>query len=406
MRCEIINGGDEVLCGKVVNTNASFLAIELEKIGIEVVKVITIGDDRNDLNTEIDNFKKSNIDYLITTGGLGPTHDDFTKEVLYENLGLQVVQRKEPLELLNKYFRGKFTDCNLKQTYYPQDAHLLPNDKGTAMGAYNEYNHKAYTVLVGPPSELKPMVNDYLIPFLKTKVKNEKIIKEYIVMGIGEAQVEDILKDYYEKYPNVEINPYFTTGKVRYQVTSYKQFEKEFKCACDEFVSILGKYIISDKNENIEDKVFQELKRLNYHISFSESCTGGLLAGKLINTSGASSVIDESLVTYSNESKIKYLHVSKETIDKYDVVSEEVAIEMAKGIQNFANTEVGVSVTGYAGPTGGTEKIPVGTVCFAICVKDKVFSKTLYYRTERNILRERSVMTILYYLFDILRNIN
>ena len=116
MRCEIINVGDEVLCGKVVNTNASFLAIELEKIGIEVVKVITIGDDRNDLNTEIDNFKNSNIDYLITTGGLGPTHDDFTKEVLYENLGLQVVQRKEPLELLNKYFRGKFTDCNLKQT--------------------------------------------------------------------------------------------------------------------------------------------------------------------------------------------------------------------------------------------------------------------------------------------------
>lgn len=405
MRCEIINVGDEVLCGKVVNTNASFLAYELEKIGIDVVKVITIGDDKEDLQYEINNFLNSNMDYLITTGGLGPTHDDFTKEVLYNTLGLEMVQRQEPLELLNKYFKGNFPTCNLKQTYYPKDAILLPNDKGTAMGAYNEYNNKRYTVLVGPPSELKPMVYDYLIPLLKKQVENVKLVKEYIVMGIGEAQIEDILKDYYKKYPHVEINPYFSIGKIRYQITSTKLCEDEFKLACDEFKLILNKYIISDKNENIEDKVLQELVRLNYHISFSESCTGGLLSAKLVNTSGASKAIDQSLVTYSNESKIKYLNVKKETIDNYDVVSEEVAIEMAKGIQKYSNVEVGCSVTGYAGPTGGTDTIPVGTVCFAICVNDFTFSKTLYYRTERNILRERVTMTIFYYLYDILRNI-
>lgn len=405
MRAELLNVGDEVLCGKVINTNASFLAIELEKIGIEVVKVVTIGDDKDDLNNEINIFRKSNIDYLITTGGLGPTHDDFTKEVLYENLGLEMVERAEPLELLNKYFNGKFTECNLKQILYPQDAYLLPNDKGTAMGAFNEHQGKMYTVLVGPPFELKPMVNNYLIPLLKTKVKNQKIVKEYIIMGTGESQVEDILKDYYKKYPHVEINPYASIGRVRYQITAFKEHEEEFVEANEEFKDILDDYIISDSNETIEDKVYQELKRLNYHISFSESCTGGLLAGKLINTSGASSVIDESLVTYSNESKIELLKVKEETIAKYDVVSEEVAIEMAKGIKEFANVEVGCGVTGYAGPTGGTADKPVGTICFAICVNDKTFSKTCLFGTQRNVIREKAVMMIYYHLYNILRKI-
>lgn len=406
MKCEIINVGDEVLCGKVINTNASFLAIELEKIGIEVVKVVTIGDDKNDLNFEIDCFKKSNIDYLITTGGLGPTHDDFTKEVLYENIGVQMVERSEPLEHLKKYFGGSFAICNLKQIYYPKDAYLLPNNKGTAMGAYNEHNGRCYTVLVGPPSELKPMVNDYLIPFLKTKVNNKKCIKEFIIMGIGESAVEDMLQNYYKEFPNVEINPYCSIGKVRYQITSFVEHLDEFNKAVEEFKCILNKYIISDSNEQIEDKVYNELRRLNYHISFCESCTGGLLSSKIINTYGASNVICESLVTYSDEAKIKYLNVNKETIDRYDVVSEEVAIEMAKGVQNLTKAEVGCSVTGYAGPTGGSENIPVGTVCFAITVKEKVFSKKVCYKVERNILREKVVMTIFYYLYDILRNIN
>ena len=404
MKALILSVGNEVLSGKTINTNASFIAIELEKIGVDVIKVVTIGDNKEMLISEVNSFKTSDIDILVSTGGLGPTHDDFTKEVLYEAIGLKLVQRKEPLDLLNKYFKGNYTECNLKQTYYPEDAYLIPNNRGTAMGAISEVDNKIYSILVGPPFEMKPMVTDHLVPYIKNKTNVQMVLKEFIVMGIGESQVEEILKDYYKKYPNVETNPYCSIGKVRYQINAKVQHIEEFNKAIREFVTILDKYIISDKNEEIEDKVFEELIRLNYHISFSESCTGGMLSSKMINVDGASKVIDRSLVTYSDDAKIELLGVNKATIDAYDIVSEEVAIEMAKGIKKYANSSVGVGVTGYAGPGGGTEDIPVGTVCFAICVDDIIFSKTCYYKTSRNVLRERVTMQIFYNLYDILKN--
>lgn len=407
MRALLLSVGNEVLSGKTINTNASFLAIELEKLGIEVVKVVTIGDEKNILKHEVEVFLNSDIDLVVTTGGLGPTHDDFTKEVLFETAEIELVSRQEPLDLLNRYFQGNFAKCNLKQTYYPKDAYLLPNEKGTAMGAvYNDTKrNKLFTILVGPPFEMKPMVNNYLIPYLKKLINKPKLINEYIVMGVGESQVEEMLKEYYPKYPNVEIAPYCSIGKVRYQLTSYDENRLEFEKASLEFKSILGNYIITDKNEEIEDLVYQELKRLNYHISFAESCTGGMLASKLINVDGASSVLDESLVTYSNQSKIEFLNVNENTINKYDVVSEEVAKEMAIGVRNFAKTEVGVSSTGYAGPLGGTDCIPVGTVCFAISVKDYIFSKTICFKTSRNLVREKATMLIYYYLYTVLKDI-
>ncbi len=407
MKALLLSVGNEVLSGKTINTNASFLAIELEKLGIEVVKVVTIGDEKNILKHEVEVFLESDIDLIVTTGGLGPTHDDFTKEVLFETAGVELVSRKEPLDLLNRYFQGNFAKCNLKQTYYPKDAYLLPNEKGTAMGAVYKDNekNKIFTILVGPPFEMKPMVNNYLIPYLKNLINKPKLINEYIVMGVGESQVEDILKNYYPKYPNVEIAPYCSIGKVRYQLTSYVEHKSEFENASLEFQKILDKYIVSDKNEEIEDLVYQELKRLNYHISFAESCTGGMLASKLINVDGASSVLDESLVTYSNQSKIELLKVNEETINTYDVVSEEVAKEMAIGVRNFAKTQVGVSSTGYAGPLGGTEQISVGTVCFAISVNDSLFTKSVCFKTSRNLVREKATMLIYYYLYTVLKEI-
>ena len=405
MKALLLSVGNEVLSGKTINTNASFIAIELEKIGIDVVKVVTIGDNKEILRDEVNTFKNSDIDVLISTGGLGPTHDDFTKEVLYETIGLELVEREEPLELLNNYFRGNFSKCNLKQIYYPKDAILIPNLRGTAMGAISEVDNKIYSILVGPPFEMKPMVTEHLIPFLKSKTNVHTIVKEYIVMGIGESSVEQILKDYYNKYPNVETNPYCSIGKVRYQLQANVDYLNEFNEADKEFNDILKDFIISDKNEEIEDKVFQELVRLGYNISFSESCTGGLLAGKMINVDGASKVIDRSLVTYSDEAKIELLGVNRKTIEKYDIVSEEVAVEMACGVKEFSKSKVGVGVTGYAGPGGGTIEKPVGTVCFAICVNDVIFSKTVCYKNLRNIVREKVVMEIFYNLYRILRQL-
>lgn len=406
MKALLLSVGDEVLCGKVINTNASFLAIELEKIGIETTKVVTIGDDRDDLIKEVQSFLRSDVDILITTGGLGPTHDDFTKEVLFETIGLDLVFRQEPLDLLNEYFHNNFSKCNMKQTYYPKDAYLIPNKKGTAMGAISEKDGKIYAILVGPPFENKPMIKDHLIPYLSKKINVSKLIKEYIVMGIGESKVEELLQDYYQKYPNVEINPYCSIGKVRYQITASKDYRSEFEDACSQFVKILDEYIITSTNEEIEEKVYQELVRLNKKITFAESCTGGMLATKLINVSGASSIIDESYITYAENSKINILGVKKKTIDEYDIVSKEVAYEMAKGAKEKANAFVGVGVTGYAGPTGGSDKKSVGTVCFCIYTSEKSESFEVRFTTERNILREKVTMLILYHVYRFLKSIN
>ena len=401
---ELLNVGSEVLSGKVVNTNASYLALELEKIGFHVKKVVTVADSVDDLKTEVEVFLASDIDYLITTGGLGPTHDDFTKEVLFETVGLELVEFQEPIDLLHRYFGDKFAECNLKQALYPKDAILLPNDLGTAMGAYVEHNNKMYTVLVGPPFELKPMFTNYLLPILKKKISNEVIYKEFIVMGIGESAVEELLKDYYQEYSDIETAPYASIGKVRYQLTSTKSNEKRFLAAVSEFKKILDDYIISDKNEEIEEKVFQELKRLGYHISFAESCTGGMLASKLVNVAGSSAVMNESYVTYSEEAKMKLLGVKKETIEKYDVVSNKVAIEMANGLWFKTGAEVAVSVTGYAGPTGGTEAIPVGTVSFSIIINNHEWTYQRFFKTDRNTFRQKTAMLIYYYLYYHLKN--
>lgn len=403
MKVEILSVGNEVLSGKVINTNASFLSLELEKIGYEVKRVVTLGDDKEELIKEVNDFLRSDIDYLITTGGLGPTHDDFTKEVLFNTLGMELVEHQAAIDLLENYFSHNYTKCNLKQALYPANATLLPNDYGTAMGAFIEKDNKMYTILVGPPFEMKPMFKNYLAPILRQKISCEKIVKEYIVMGIGESQVEELLQDYYKEHSSVEVAPYASIGKVRYQISSYKSNLENFEKANNAFISLMKDYIISYNNEEIEEKVVEELKRLNYKISFGESCTGGMLVSKLINVAGTSSIIDKSFITYSEEAKNEVLGVSKETIAKYGVVSEETVIEMVKGVTKQASCNVGVAVSGFAGPTGGTAETPVGTVWYAIKVNDDIYTYTRLFKSPRNTFREKVTMIIYYHLYQALK---
>lgn len=404
LKALILAVGDEVTSGRVINSNASFLSQTLDKIGITTVKMVAVPDDKLAIKNEVEFFIKSDIDLLVTTGGLGPTHDDFTKEVVFETMGIKLEKREEAVELLNKYFRGNYVECNLKQTYYPIDATLLPNDLGTAMGAVGTWNGKIVSILVGPPKELIPMVNNYLVPYLSKLTDSVYLTKEFIVMGTGESKVEELLKDYYkETNPYVTTNPYFSLGKIRYLIKAKKTDSDKFNEAVEAFKRIMKEFIVTDNPSlEIEDLVLEKLKKNNYHISFSESCTGGMLASKLINTSGASAVINESFVTYADSAKIFTLGVNPETIKKYDVVSREVVEEMALGLQNKTKCEVCVSVSGYAGPTGGTDKTPVGTVWYAIRINDKTYSYCDYFKTSRNVLREKVTMNIFYHLFKLL----
>lgn len=396
MKAVILNVGDEVLEGKVINTNGAFLATNLLKLGITPTKMLTIGDNKRQLQTEINNFIVSDNDILITTGGLGPTHDDFTKEVLSETLHLEMVINEQAKALLATYFGEKFAHCNLKQVYFPQEAQIIPNKLGTADGCIIEKENKIFIVLVGPPFEMNPMFSDTVIPYLQNKTTNDLLVKEYIVMGLGESSLEDILQPLYQKYSLINIAPYASLGRIRYQITGKMSDEKIFTKACEDFELVLKDNIISTENEEIEEKVVQELKRLQWKISFCESCTGGALASKLVNVSGASEIFSESFITYSNEAKIKYVHVDPLTLEKFGAVSAETVVEMVNGLSKLTSSEVAIAVSGIAGPTGGSILKPIGLVYYAIKVKDKVTISHYIFKGGREQIRTRASLRILF----------
>lgn len=405
MKALILAVGDEVLSGRVVNTNASFLAGELEKLGIETIKHITIGDNEKMLRSEVAEFINSDIDILITTGGLGPTHDDFTKEVICDIFNKEMELKDVAYQTLVNYFGDYFAKSNMKQAYFPVDSIVLPNPIGTAHGCIFEGLGKKVILLVGPPFENTLMFNLGVKPYLESLFEEKLLIKEYTIMGAGESKIEDYLSDFFKEYSDIAINPYASMGKIRYQITTKASNEARFIECNKKFEELMDPYIVSCNNEPIEEVVFKKLKELGYTISFTESLTGGMLASTLINVSGSSEVIKESLVTYSNEAKIKYLKVKEETIDKYNVASMEVSREMADGLYELTNSDVCISTTGIAGPTGGVDGKPVGLTCYTIKVKDKYLTKEKVFKGDRNQIRLRATMYILYELYKILKEI-
>lgn len=403
MNAVILSVGNEVLSGRVINTNTSFLAKELEKIGIDVKKCIVVGDDEVALKKEVMDFVQSDFDLLITTGGLGPTHDDFTKEVVCEALGLSLVYREEAYQNLINYFGKDFAHSNVKQAYFPESAHLLPNKCGTALGAILENNNKRVMLFVGPPHELEPMYLEQAKPYLEKLMNKKMLLHEFVIMGMGESDAEDYLENFFIEYNDINIAPYCNMGKVRYQFNALENQKERFDESVSRFRELMKDYIVTENNETIEERVVSKLKEKGYHISFAESCTGGMLASTIVNVSGSSYVLGESLVTYSCFAKEKYLKVKEETIEKYNVVSDEVVNEMVNGLYELTNSEVCVSVSGVAGPTGGSIDKPVGLVHYCIKTPEKTVTEHKVFRGERNQIRLKAVMHILYRIYMLIK---
>ena len=392
MKAWILSVGDEVLSGKTVNTNFSTISSYFSQIGIDVIKGITIGDDKNDITAStIEFMENNNVDIMITTGGLGPTHDDFTKEVISEALGIELVYNEQASIDMYNYFKERKTDCNLKQVYYPKDCIIITNPIGSADGFIIEKDNKIIISLVGVPFEMDAMMKQSVLPYLKSKGKT-KLYKQFIIMGDTESSIENRLIPFIDKHPFVSICPYCAPARIRYQLTADVEHEREFNKTVNDFRDFMGKLIVSEEDLEIEEIVVKELKEKQFTISFSESVTGGMLASTIINVNGSSDVIKESYVTYSNEVKNKILNVSLDTIDKYDVVSEEVVSEMVIGLYNKTLSNVCISTSGYA--TGEL----AGKVCFAIKVNDKVKTYTRNFRGNRNLIRLRATRRILYEL--------
>lgn len=400
MVVELISVGTELLLGNIVNTNTQFLAEKCALLGLSMYHQVVVGDNKDRL-AEVIRTALKRSDVVILTGGLGPTEDDLTKEVCAEVMGFPLEEDPHTREKLEQYFKNsiytEIPENNWKQVIIPAGAMVLDNDNGTAPGLILEKYGKSAILLPGPPSELYPLFMNQVFPYLQ-KLQPEVIRSQMIkVCGMGESQVEDKILDLIDKQGNPTIATYAKTGEVHIRVTAKASDEEEakklVKPVVKEIKSRLGDYVYTTReDETLEMAVVKLLQKYELTVTTAESCTGGLLAGRIVNVPGASEVFNEGFITYSNKAKRKNLDVSKSTLKKYGAVSEQTAREMATGGVFATDSDACVAVTGIAGPDGGTEEKPVGLVYIATYMKDKVSVERYQFKGNRAKIREQAVV--------------
>ena len=398
MKAGIFLVGTELLNGATIDTNSIYIAEELNKYGIEIEFKMTVRDVMDEIVKAL-KYAKKNVDLVILTGGLGPTDDDITKEAMAKFLKKKlVVDEKEKNELLKKYKAYKNPNkTNFKEVEKPEGAISFKNDVGMAPAVYVD----GLVAFSGFPNELKNMFPKFLKYYVKeNNLKTQIYIKDIITYGIGESTLENTVKDLFTEegiFYEFLVKDYGTLIRLQTSSKNKKSVEKIVK----KLYNRISEFIIGEDNDRIENTIYECLNsgKKPLTISTAESCTGGMIASKLIEVPGISENFIESIVSYSNEAKIKRLKVKKETLEKYGAVSEEVAREMLAGLK----TDVAISTTGIAGPGGGTKEKPVGLVYIGIRVKDevKIFRREL--KGDRNKIRQRAMMHALYNLLKILK---
>ena len=397
---EIVCVGTELLLGDIVNTNAAFLAKELASLGISVYHQSVIGDHPDRLKAVLEQAFSGNgrpaADLVILSGGLGPTYDDLTKETVSAFFGRPMYCHEPSLDAIRNYFArtGRIMpESNRKQAMMPEGAIILPNSYGTAPGVIiGDENHTAL-LLPGPPSELIPMFKD-AIHYLKPFCKNVLVSRNVHIMGLGESDVESRLRDLMISSENPTIAPYCGNGVVRLRITAKAESEEIALKMCDDMIhrisdTSVGEYIYGIDIPNPETALLSVLKSKGMTLGTAESCTGGLLGQRITAIAGASAVFLGGFMTYQNAMKVQLLGVDPATIEKYTEVSAAVAEQMAKGARKRLNCDIAISATGYAGPGGGTEENPVGTVFVGISTPTQTTSVRLYYRNKsRDYIRD------------------
>ena len=398
MKAGIFLVGTELLNGATIDTNSIYIAEELNKYGIEIEFKMTVRDVMSEITKAL-TYAKKNVDLVILTGGLGPTDDDITKEAMAKFLKKKlVVDEKEKQELLKKYRAYKNPNkTNFKEVEKPEGAVSFKNDVGMAPAVYID----GMVAFPGFPNELKNMFPKFLKYYVKeNNLKSQIYIKDIITYGIGESVLETTVKDLFTEgdiFYEFLVKDYGTLIRLQTKIENKKNVAKIVK----KLYNRISEFIIGEDDDRIENTIYECLNsgEKPLTISTAESCTGGMIASKLIEVPGISTNFIEGIVSYSNEAKIKRLKVKKETLEKYGAVSEEVAREMLAGLK----TDIGISTTGIAGPDGGTKDKPVGLVYIGIKVKDevKVFKREL--KGDRNKIRQRAMMHALYNLLKILK---
>lgn len=371
MNAEIISVGTELLLGHTINTDASFVARELSPVGINLLYACTVGDNPERLKTAIDTALQRS-DIVITTGGLGPTGDDLTKETVVAAAGKKLVMHQESMERIERYFQGRtLGETQKKQAMLPEGCTVFPNDVGTAPGCgFRTENGKLVAMLPGPPSELIPMLKNYAVPFLLQGTENAAIVSRIVrVFGLGEGYVAEQIDDLCSK-ENPTSATYAKDGEMFVRVTARAENEEKAKAMCEPVVedlkNRLGEYCYGIDVESLEDAVVHLLTEKHLTVATAESCTGGLVAKRITDISGSSAVFHMGVVTYANEIKTKLLGVPEEILKQYGAVSPQTAKLMAQGVRERSGADIGIGITGIAGPDGGTPEKPVGLIYLAL----------------------------------------
>lgn len=404
MNAEIICVGNELLLGQVLNTNSYYISQRLAELGVEHFFQITVGDDQERLRDALI-ASLGRADIVITTGGLGPTVDDITTKVISEVTNRRLILRKKVLVEMTSYLQRMYKRTppgSLRQAFLPSGSKCIKNWFGTAPGFIIKYRNKFIIALPGPPREMVPMMERYIIPFLRRKVKPRYVIKTKIIkiIGLPESQINHSIKKLFTLTGKTTLGIYAHLGEVELRITAkdkseYKaniQIEKIRKKIYRRF----GKrYIYGEDDETLEGIVGRFLSLRGKTVSFAESCTGGGLSDLVTNISGASEYFIESVIAYTNSSKIRRLGVPSELIKKYGAVSAEVAKAMARGIRITSGSNIGIGITGIAGPTGSTKTKPIGLVYIAISSGRKDFTGKFNFTGTRIEIKQQSIKAAL-----------
>ena len=368
---EILCVGTELLLGDIVNTNAAFLSRELAALGLGVYRHTAVGDNPQRLAKALEEALER-ADLVITSGGLGPTYDDLTKETVAAAFGLPLELHGHSLKRIEDYFArlGRaMTPNNAKQAMMPVGATVFDNDYGTApsLAVTDKDTGKTVIMLPGPPGELIPIFRQKIAPYLRERTDAVLVSKNIHIFGLGESAVEDKIRDIMTESENPTVAPYCKEGEVRLRVTAKADSETAAAELCDGMIEKIlstevGKFVYGIDVDSLERALVGKLIEKGRTLCCAESCTGGLIAQRITDVSGCSAVFFGGCVTYTNEMKMALLGVSGETLGRYTAVSPQTAMEMARGARLRLGTDIAVSATGYAGPTGGTESDPVGTV--------------------------------------------
>jgi len=392
MNAEIISVGTELLLGHTVNTDTTYVARELSPIGINLLFSCTVGDNVERLKSTLQSALHRS-DLIITTGGLGPTGDDLTKEVIAETAGKKLVLHQDSMDRILHYFKGRVLgETQQKQAMLPEGCTVFQNDFGTAPGCgFETAEGKIMIMLPGPPSELIPMLKNYAIPYL-AKGANATIVSKIVrVFGLGEGFVAEEIIDLTD-CANPTAATYAKDGEMFVRVTARAENESTAAAMCvpvvEELKKRLGNFIYGIDMENLEEVVVTELAKRHWKLASAESCTGGLLASRITDIPGASDVFHMGVVTYANRIKTLLLDVPEEILAQYGAVSEQTARAMAEGIRKKSGSELGISITGIAGPGGGTEEKPVGLVYLALSDSEHTWVRKMSGRSKgRSYLR-------------------